>query len=75
MLILLSTKIPTHPWGSQRPWELLPLHSPDVAYGSALGPTDDVSAHRRRRLGPGSDEDAALIMEKMPFKVEQVAQP
>ena len=74
LLILLATIIPTHPLGSQRPWELLSLNSPNVAYGCALGPTDDVSAHKVKEARTRPDKDAALIMEKMQFQVEQVAQ-
>lgn len=39
-LILSSTIIPTQLLGSQRSWEFLSLHSPDLACGSAPGPTD-----------------------------------
>ena len=74
LLILLSTIIPTHPLGSRRPWELLCLNSPNVASGCALGPTDDVSAHKVKEAGTRPNKDAALIMEKMPFQMEQVAQ-
>ena len=73
LLIPLSTMIPTHPLGSQGPWELLSLNSPNVAYDSALGPSDDVSAHKVKVAGTRPGKDTTLIMEKMPFQVEQAA--
>ena len=69
LLILLATIIPTHPLGSQRPWELLSLNSPNVAYGCALGPTDDVSAHKVKEARTRPDKDATLIIDEVKFWV------
>lgn len=60
--------------GSQRSWELLPLHSPDLACGSGPGSTDDCLCPEVKEGGAGHGEDAALITE-MSFQVEQVTQP